>query len=107
VLAVVIPRSTFLKDLISPIHHASSKAAIKTGTPPHLASKQELQFETVESHVSFPSATILGKLLLGHVYHASVFFWYIVLLSSNGIKDCGNVFLCSKRMGLHGRLKNT
>jgi hypothetical protein len=71
---VVIPRSTFLKDLISPIHHASSKAAIKTGPPPHLASKQELHFETVESHVSFPSATILGKLLLGYMYHASVFF---------------------------------
>ncbi|CAM6052080.1 unnamed protein product [Sphagnum compactum] len=47
---LVIPRSTFLKDLISPIHHASSKAAIKTGPPPHLASKQELHFETVESH---------------------------------------------------------
>ncbi|CAK9866744.1 unnamed protein product [Sphagnum jensenii] len=46
---LVIPRSTFLKDLISPIHHASSKAAIKTGPPPHLASKQELHFETVES----------------------------------------------------------
>jgi hypothetical protein len=50
VLAVVIPRSTFLKDLISPIHHTSSKAAIKTGPPPHLASEQELHFETVESH---------------------------------------------------------
>jgi hypothetical protein len=71
---VVTPRSTFLKDLISPIHHASSKAAIKTGPPPQLASKQELHFETVESHVSFPSATILGKLLLGYMYHASGFF---------------------------------
>jgi hypothetical protein len=70
---VVIPRSTFLKDLISPIHHTSSKAAIKTGPPPHLASEQELHFETVESHVSFPSATILGKLLLGYMYHAAVF----------------------------------
>ncbi|CAM6032564.1 unnamed protein product [Sphagnum compactum] len=46
---LVMPRSTFLKDLVATVH-ASSKPAIKTG-PPHLASKQELHFETVESHL--------------------------------------------------------
>ncbi len=50
--AVVMPRSTFLKDLVATVH-GSSKPAIKT-VPTHLASKQELHFETVESHVSSP-----------------------------------------------------
>jgi hypothetical protein len=47
--AVVMPRSTFLKDLVATVH-GSSKPAIKT-VPPHLASKQELHFGTVESHL--------------------------------------------------------
>jgi hypothetical protein len=81
---VVIPRSTFLKDLISPIHHASSKAAIKIGPSPHLASKQELHFETVESHVSFPSATGICTLHLfffGTLYHFLAMKLKIVVMS--------------------------
>ncbi|CAK9880302.1 unnamed protein product [Sphagnum jensenii] len=46
---LVMPRSTFLKDLVATVH-GSSKPAIKAG-PPHLASKQELHFGTVESHL--------------------------------------------------------